>query len=83
MSLSTLKLGGREYVVVPRRQYERLTAREQDRRDAARARKAMAQFRAGKLKTISHEQVKRRLGPANETPALRRASGRRCYLRRG
>jgi hypothetical protein len=61
VNLSTLKVRGREYVLVPLRQYERLTAAEADRRDAARAHKALSQFRAGKFKTLSHEEVKRRL----------------------
>jgi hypothetical protein len=62
MGVATLKLSGREYVVLPRKQYERLLAPEEDRRDAAQARKTLARFRAGKLKTISHERVKRELG---------------------
>jgi hypothetical protein len=39
-----------------------ITAAEQDRRDTVRARKALARFRAGKLKTVSHEKIKRDLG---------------------
>jgi hypothetical protein len=34
----------------------------QDRRDAAVAAKALAQWRAGKLRTVSHAQVKHELG---------------------
>jgi hypothetical protein len=59
MSMMTLKMRGQEYVLLPRKQYERLTADEQDRQSAARARRSLAKFRAGKLKAISHAKVKR------------------------
>jgi PHD/YefM family antitoxin component YafN of YafNO toxin-antitoxin module len=62
MAMATVKVSGREYVLVPRKEYERLTAAEEDRRDADRARKALARYRAGKVRTISHDEVKRRLG---------------------
>lgn len=62
MSVMTLKMRGQEYVLLPRKQYERLTADEQDRRSAARAHKSLAKLRAGKLKTISHDKVKKMLG---------------------
>jgi hypothetical protein len=62
MTMTTLKLRGQEYVLLPRKQYERLTAEDRQRRVAARARKALGKFRAGKLKTMPHEKVKRMLG---------------------
>jgi hypothetical protein len=62
MSISTLTLGGREYVVLPRKQYEELTAVREERAMVARAEKALAQYRAGKLKTVSSAKVKKILG---------------------
>jgi hypothetical protein len=62
MSVATFKIGGKEYVVVPRSRYEQLTRAEQDQRDAEIARKARRAYEAGKMKTITHEQLKRRLG---------------------
>lgn len=62
MSVAMFKLGGQEYVVVPRKRYERLTRAEQDRRDRDIARKARESYESGKMKTITHEQLKRRLG---------------------
>jgi hypothetical protein len=62
MSVTTFKLAGKEYVLIPRRRYDQLTRAEQDRQDAEVAEKAGAAYLAGKLKTISHEEVKRKLG---------------------
>lgn len=62
MSVATFKLGGKEYIVVPRRRYEQLTRAEQDQRDVQIARKGRKAYESGKLKTITHEQLKRRLG---------------------
>ena len=62
MTMMTLKMRGQEYVLMPRKQYERLTAKEREQVTAARARKAPSKFRAEKLKTIPHEKVKRMLG---------------------
>ncbi len=61
MSLATFKIKKREFVVVPRRRYEQLTRAEQDQKDAEIARKGREAFFAGKLKTISHEALKRKL----------------------
>ena len=60
MSYATLRINGREYVLVPKPEFQRLSA--QDREDSAKARRPLAKLRAGKLKTISHEAVKHRLG---------------------
>ncbi|MBC8106368.1 MAG: hypothetical protein H7Z14_07250 [Anaerolineae bacterium] len=46
---------------MPRRRYEQLTRVEQDQKDAEIARKGREAFLAGKLKTISHEELKRKL----------------------
>ena len=62
MSVATFKIGGKEYVVVPRKRYEQLTRAEQDQRDAEIARKGREAYESGKMKTITHEQLKRRLG---------------------
>jgi hypothetical protein len=62
MSVTTLKLSGKEYVLLSKKEYERLTSAKEDRADAALARKAMKKFRAGKLGTIAHETLKRQLG---------------------
>jgi len=62
MNLATLKLSGKDYVVLPRKRYEQLAAVEEDQRDAAQARKLLARYRAGRLKTISHDKVKKKLG---------------------
>jgi hypothetical protein len=43
MGITTLKLSGREYVLLPRKEYERLTADPQDRRSVVRARGALDQ----------------------------------------
>ena len=62
MSMATFKIGKREFVIVPRRRYEQLTRAEQDQKDAEIARKGREAFLSGKLKTITHEQLKRKLG---------------------
>lgn len=60
MSVATLKLGKKEYVVVPKRRYERLTQLEQDQKDAEIARKGLEGYRAGKLKGIPLAEARRR-----------------------
>ncbi len=62
MSVSTFKIGKREFVVVPRRRYEQLTRAEQDRKDAEIARKGREAFLAGKIKTISLQDARRKWG---------------------
>jgi hypothetical protein len=62
MSVTTFKLAGKEYVLIPRKRYEQLTRAEQDRRDAEVAEKGTAAYLAGKMKTITHEELKRKLG---------------------
>ncbi len=62
MSLTTFKIGRKEFVVLPRRRYEQLTRAEQDQKDAEIARKGREAFLAGKLKTISLEEARRKWG---------------------
>ncbi len=57
-----VELAGKEYVLVSRRRYQQLTRAERDQRDAEIARKGSEAYRSGKMKTVSHEQLKRRLG---------------------
>jgi len=75
-SVSKLRVGGRNFAVVPWREYQRLaangkakspsrkrlSAEDADRRDAMNVARAVARYRAGKLQTISHESLKRSLG---------------------
>ena len=60
MTYSTLRMNGREFVLVPKTEFNRLKV--QDRRDAQKAQRALAQYRAGKLRTVSHADLKRELG---------------------
>jgi len=60
MSVATFRLGGKEYVVVPRKRYEQLTRTEQDAIDSAIARKGRAAYLSGKLKPIPFEKARRR-----------------------
>jgi hypothetical protein len=62
MSVATFKIGKREFVIVPRRRYEQLTRAEQDQKDAEIARKGREDWLSGKVKTITHEQLKKKLG---------------------
>ena len=56
----TLKMDGKEFVLVPKKDFRRLI--EEDRRDARKADRAVSLFKAGKLRTISHADLKRSLG---------------------
>jgi hypothetical protein len=62
MAVTTFKIGKKEFVIVPRRRYEQLTRAEQDQKDAEIAQKGREAYLSGKVKTMSHEQVKRMLG---------------------
>ncbi len=62
MSITTLNVSGKEYVLLPRKQYDRLALLEEDRRDAAAAKKALARLRAGKSKSIPLSVLKKKLG---------------------
>lgn len=60
MAYATLRMDGKEFVLVPKADFGRLAA--QERRDAQKAQRALAQLRAGKLRTIPHAALKRELG---------------------
>jgi hypothetical protein len=46
MTVTTFKVGGREFVIVPKREYERVTARlAEDMRDTKRAKAALRHYR--------------------------------------
>ena len=62
MSVSTFKIGKKEYVVLTRKRYEQLTRAEQDQIDAEIARKGREAYLAGKMKTITHEEARRKWG---------------------
>jgi hypothetical protein len=62
MSVTTFKIGKKEFVIVPRRRYDQLTRAEQDQRDAEIARKGREAFLSGKMKTISHEEARKKWG---------------------
>jgi len=62
MELATFKLGKKEYILLTREEYSRLTEAEQDRRDADKAAKAIAKFRQGKSRAIPIQTLKRQLG---------------------
>ena len=57
MAHATLKMNGKEFVLVPKAEFRRLTA--QDQRDSALVATTMKKWREGKLRTISHAQLKR------------------------
>jgi hypothetical protein len=60
MGYATLRMSGKEFVLVPKSEFRRLT--RQDRLDAAKAGKALTRWRGGKLATTSHEDLKKKLG---------------------
>jgi hypothetical protein len=60
MGYAVLKIDGKQFVLVPKAEFTRLTS--EDRRDGRKAKHALTQPRAGKLKTVSHASLKRELG---------------------
>jgi hypothetical protein len=62
MSLTTFKIGKKEFVVLPRRRYDQLTRAEEDQRDAEVARKGREAFLAGKMKTVTLEEARKKWG---------------------
>jgi hypothetical protein len=62
MALTTFKIAGKEYVVVPRKRYDQLTRAEQDRLDSEIARKGRAAYLSGKVKAIPLSEARRRWG---------------------
>jgi hypothetical protein len=62
MTVGTLKVGKKEFVVLPRREYERLAARlAEDARDVRLARAALAHYRRTGH-GITLEELERKLG---------------------
>ena len=62
MTVGTLKVGKKEFVVVPRREYERLAARmAEDARDVRRARAAWVHYRKTG-RGVTQEELERKLG---------------------
>jgi hypothetical protein len=61
MSITKFKVSGKEFVIVPRRQYERVAARlAEDARDVRKAKASLAHYRkTGRGVTL--EQLKREL----------------------
>ena len=62
MSLTTLKIGKKEFVVIPRKRYDQLSRVEEDQRDAEIARQGREAFLAGNMKTIPLEEARRKWG---------------------
>jgi len=62
MSLTTFKIGKKEFVVIPKKRYDQLSRAEQDQRDAEIARKGREAFLAGKMKTVTLEEARRKWG---------------------
>ena len=61
MPVGKLKVGRREYVIIPRREYERVAARlAEDARDVRKAKAALAHYRKTG-RGISIETLKREL----------------------
>ena len=61
MIVGTFKLAGREYVIVPRREYEELAARlAEDARDVKRAKAAMRHYKKTG-RGVALEKLKREL----------------------
>ncbi len=56
----TLRMSGKEFVLVPKDEFRRLT--QEDQLYARKAARAVARFRAGKSKAVPLAVVKRELG---------------------
>ena len=62
MSLTTFKIGKKEFVVLPRRRFDQLTRAEQDQKDAEIARKGREAYLAGTVKAIPLSEARRKSG---------------------
>ena len=65
MSLTTFKIGKKEFVIVPRRQYDQLTRVERDQKDSEIARKGMEDYlskpiRPAEVKAVLDRVIARR-----------------------
>lgn len=64
MSVTKFKVGGQEFVIVPRREYERVTAQlAEDARDVRKAKAAIAHYKRTK-RGVTLEQLKQELTSA-------------------
>ncbi len=59
--VAEFKIGAKRFVILERAHYPRLLRAEADRRDARIAERVSRQIREGKVKTYTHEKVKRML----------------------
>lgn len=69
MAVQTLTLGGRRYVLLPEREYQRLSCHTvgvaaEDRRDATILRRRLAEMRRRGEKPVPYAQARRELGLA-------------------
>lgn len=69
MTVQTLKLAGRKYVLLPEREYRRLSKVEadvsaEDRRDATVLRRRLAEMRRRGEKPVPYAQARREMGLA-------------------
>ena len=70
MTVANLKIAGKQFVVIPASDFRRLQSKAArldglaaaDVADAAKARRAVARYRAGKSKAIPLAQLKKELG---------------------
>jgi hypothetical protein len=62
MVLARFKVGSREYVIISRRRYDQLIRAERDLKDAEIAGAGREAYLSGKVKAISHERLRRKLG---------------------
>jgi hypothetical protein len=70
MSVQTVKLGGKEFVILPKREYERLAGNppkrrrqsEQDKGDIAEANRRLRALARGRTKTIPLKDLAAELG---------------------
>lgn len=65
----TLKIGGRQYAVVPLAEYRRLCDSADDADDATIARQRLGEIKSGKIEPIPHEVIERLYG-GGENPIL-------------
>jgi hypothetical protein len=62
MSVTTFKLGKREYVIVPKKRYDQLTQAEQDRLDGELVAKRREAWRSGKTKAVPLDKAMKSWG---------------------
>jgi len=62
IGLTTFKIGEQEFVVLPHRRHDQSARADEDQRDAEIARKGREAFLAGKLKTITLEDARKKWG---------------------